>query len=70
MTGASRSTGEGTANKGNVADPHPSTEEDYDKIPHPGGTKTPRDPDIGTNSYAHDGKKAPPRPKNEGSGPE
>jgi hypothetical protein len=62
-------TGEGTAGKNDVADPHPSTEEDYDKIPRPGGTKSPKGPNIGANSYAHDGK-APPRPKNEGSGPQ
>ena len=61
-------TGEGTAGKNDVADPHPSTEEDYDKIPRPGGTKTPKGPDIGQNSYAHDGK-APPHPKSEGSKP-
>lgn len=59
-------TGEGTAGKNDVADPHPSTEEDYDKIPRPGGTNRPKGPDIGPNSYAHDGK-APPRPKNEGA---
>ena len=62
-------TGEGTAGNNDVADPHPSTEEDYDKKPRPGGTKPPKAPDIGPNSYAHDGK-APPRPKNEGSGPQ
>ncbi|MGB3339148.1 MAG: hypothetical protein WBA73_18385 [Devosia sp.] len=70
MTRDEPSAGENAANKNDVADPHPSMEEDYDKIPHPGGTKTPRGPDIGPNTYAHDGKKAPPRPKNEGSGPE
>jgi hypothetical protein len=69
MTRDEPATGGGTANKNDVADPHPSTEEDYDKIPRPGGTKTPEGPDIGPNSYAHDGK-APPRPKNEGSGPQ
>jgi hypothetical protein len=26
-----------------VSDPHPSTEEHYDRIPHPGGTHTPPD---------------------------
>lgn len=61
-------TGEGTSGN-DVADPHPSTEEDYDKRPHPGGTKTPKEPDIGPNSYAHDGK-APPRPNNRGAGPQ
>lgn len=59
-------TGESTAGKNDVADPHPSTEEHYDKIPRPGGTKPPKAPDIGPNSYAHDGK-PPPRPKNEGA---
>lgn len=62
-------TGEGTADENDVADPHPSTEEDYDKIPHPGGKKTPKGPDIGPNSWAHDGE-APPRPKNRGAGPQ
>lgn len=62
-------TGEGTAFKDDVADPHPDTEEDYDKIPHPGGTHTPKKPDIGPNTYAHDGT-PPPRPHNKGSGPE
>lgn len=61
-------TGEGTASKNDVADPHPATEEDYDKISKPGGTKAPDGPDIGANSYAHDGK-APPRPENEGAKP-
>ena len=61
-------TGAGTASKNDVADPHPATEEDYDKIARPGGTTAPDGPDIGANSYAHDGK-APPRPKNEGAKP-
>ena len=61
--------GEGTVGKNEVADPHPSTEEEYDKKPRPGGARPPKEPDIGPNSYAHDGK-APPRPKNEGSGPQ
>lgn len=51
-----------------MADPHPATEEDYDRIPRPGGNNAPDGPDIGANSYAHDGK-APPRPKNEGAKP-
>ena len=46
--------------------PHPSTEEHYDNIPRPGGATPPKGPDIGPNSYAHDGK-APPRPNNEGA---
>lgn len=61
-------TGEGTAGKNDVADPHPATEEDYDKIPNP-GAKRPRTKDIGPNSYAHDGS-APPRPRNRGAGPQ
>jgi hypothetical protein len=60
--------GEDTANKHDVADPHPSTEEDYDKIPQPGGVKPPKGSDIGPNSYTHDGT-PPPRPHNKGAGP-
>lgn len=60
--------GSGTAGRNDVADPHPATEEDYDKIPRPGGTKVPTDRDVDHNSYTHNGK-APPRPKNKGSGP-
>ena len=59
-------TGEDTAGKSDVADPHPATEQDYDKIPKPGDTNPPKGPDIGPNSYAHDGT-PPPRPKNQGS---
>lgn len=44
-----------------VFDPHPSTEDDYDKIPNPGGAEPPKGPDIGSNSYAHDGA-SPPSP--------
>lgn len=62
-------TGEGTAPKNDVADPHPSTEEHYDQIERPGGARAPKGSDVGANSYAHDGKAAP-RPKNKGSGPE
>lgn len=62
-------TGEETADKNDVADPHPATEEDYDEIPQPGGVKPRKGPDIGPNSYAHDGT-ARPRAKNEGSGPQ
>jgi hypothetical protein len=62
-------TGAGTSGKDDVADPHPATEEDYDKIPHPGGSKAPREADPGANSYTHDGN-APPRPKNKGAGPQ
>ncbi|SFV27998.1 hypothetical protein SAMN05216456_0411 [Devosia crocina] len=48
-------TGEGTSAENDVADPHPSTEEDYDKIPHPGGEHPPKDKGFGGNSYLHDG---------------
>lgn len=58
-------TGEDTSDRNDVADPHPSTEENYDTIPHPGGANPPTGPDIGPNSYAHDGT-APPRPRNRG----
>lgn len=61
-------TGEETANKHDVADPHPSTEEDYDKIPQPGGVKPHEGADIGPNSYTHDGT-PPQRPHNKGAGP-
>ena len=66
MTRDGLPTGEGTAGQNDVADPHPSTEEDYDKIPRPGGAKPPKGPDIGPNSYAHNGT-APPAPKNKGA---
>lgn len=59
MSQNSLPTGEGTSNKNDVADPHPSTEDNYDKIPHPGGSNPPKESDPGANSYAHDGK-APP----------
>jgi len=62
-------TGEQPGVPNDVFDPHPAAEEDYDKIPRPGGVKPRKGPDIGPNSYAHDGV-APPRPHNEGSGPE
>lgn len=68
MSRAGLSTGEGTAGKNDVADPHPATEEDYDKIPRPGGAKPPKGSDIGPNTYAHDGA-APPRPRDEGAKP-
>lgn len=67
MTREGLPTGEGTAARNDVADPHPATEEDYDKKPAP-GAKVRRGSDIGPNSYVHDGK-APPRPRNRGSGP-
>lgn len=59
MTKDTPPTGEGASAKNDVADPHPSTEENYDKIPNPGGTRTWKDADPGANSYVHDGK-APP----------
>jgi hypothetical protein len=62
-------TGEQRAVRNDVADPHPSAEKDYDKIPRPGGVKPRKGPDIGPNSYTHNGT-APPRPKNRGSGPQ
>lgn len=68
MTRTGLPTGAGTSGNKDVADPHPAGEEDYDKIPRPGGSRAPRD-DIGANSYTHDGK-APPRPKNRGAGPQ
>ena len=37
------------------ADPHPSDEEHYDQIPHPGGAHS-EGKDIGPNPSAHDGK--------------
>lgn len=61
--------GENTAQAHDVADPHPAAEEDYDKIPHPGGSNPPDAHDIGPNSYAHNGK-APPRPNSKGSMPQ
>ena len=54
-------TGKGTASRNDVADPHPSDEEHYDREARPGGTKGIKGPDIGPNDAAHDGK-APPRP--------
>ena len=63
MTRDGLPTGEGTAGKNDVADPHPATEEDYDRKSRPGGAKPPRKPNVGPNTYAHDGT-APPRPNN------
>lgn len=42
-----------------ATDPHPATEEDYDKIAHPGGTHTPKGPDIGPNDAVHAGSASP-----------
>lgn len=39
-------------------DPHPSDEEHYDRRPHPGGARPPKD-DIGPNSGIHDGTPEP-----------
>jgi|EndMetStandDraft_3_1072993.scaffolds.fasta_scaffold05076_7 hypothetical protein len=62
-------TGEEPGVPNDVHDPHPSRESDSDKIPNPGGAKPPKGPDVGSNSYANDGK-ALHRPHNKGSGPE
>ena len=61
-------TGEQPDVPNDVSDPHPSTEQNQDKIPAPGGVKGVKGPDIGPNSYVHAGK-AQPRPKNKGAGP-
>lgn len=65
MSQNSLPTGEGTSSKIDVADPHPSTEENYDKIPRPGGSNPPKESDPGANSYVHDGK-APPNGNGKG----
>ena len=54
-------TGADTAAGNDVADPHPEVHDDADKVPHPGGVHPHSAPDIGPNSYAHDGT-APPKP--------
>lgn len=69
MTRDGLPTGKNTSVKNDVADPHPAVEENYDKIPHPGGSRVPEAGETNTNSYLHDGK-APPRPKNRGAGPQ
>jgi hypothetical protein len=62
-------TGPGTAPPNlDVADPHPSNEEPESEVPHPGGTRPPKD-DIGPNDAINDGT-SPPRPHNAGSGSE
>ena len=56
-------TGEGTGPR-DVADPHPSNEEHYDKQVHPGGANPPPAGDLGPNNAIHDGKpkrRPPPR---------
>ena len=69
MTRDGLPTGEDAFTRDDVADPHSASEENYDKIPNPGGVHKPNGPDIGPNSYAHDGKVRT-RPKNGGSGPQ
>ena len=54
-------TGADTAVRNDVADPHPDFEEPTDETPRPGGVAPHPGPDIGPNSYAHDGT-APPKP--------
>lgn len=55
-------TGPGTSKSKDVADPHPSTEEHYQKQSEPGGANPPKK-DIGPNPGAHDGHPRP-RPVN------
>jgi hypothetical protein len=55
-------TGTGTSDQNDVADPHPSTEEHYDRVRHPGGAHPPRK-DLSTSVGRHDGS-APPPPDN------
>lgn len=59
-----RQTGTGTAAPAlDVADPHPSDEEQYGRIRRPGGARPPRETvDIGANAWAHDGNPIP-RPR-------
>lgn len=45
------------------ADPHPSNEEKYDQIRHPGGANPPKGADAGVEVARHSGQ-SPPRPKN------
>ncbi len=61
IRGNSLPTGADTARSDDVADPHPEVHEDVDKVPHPGGANQHPGPDIGPNSYAHDGT-PPPKP--------
>jgi hypothetical protein len=61
-------TGDDTA-ANDVADPHPSNEEHYDKQVRPGGANPPSAHDIGPNDAIHDGKpkrRPPPRPGSPG----
>jgi len=55
-------TGSGTSAINDVADPHPSNEEHYDRVKHPGGANPPKK-DLGPNPSIHNGK-APKRPRN------
>lgn len=57
-------TGEQPGLAHDVSDPHPSPDKADADHPSDGG-KPAKGPDIGPNSYAHDGK-APPRPKTRG----
>lgn len=57
----SHRTGPDTSSLNDVADPHPSTEEHYDRQRRPGGANPPRG-DIGPNPARHDGH---PKPKPE-----
>jgi hypothetical protein len=50
-----RATGEGTSRDRDVADPHPSNEEHYDREAKPGGADPPKK-DLGANPHIHDGK--------------
>jgi hypothetical protein len=60
------------SNKTNITetehDPHPSTEEHYDRNEHPGGARGPLGHDIGPNDAVHDGH-AQPRPNNSDRSP-
>jgi hypothetical protein len=60
MTTDGLADGKGAEDKKDVADPHPSTEEHYDRIRRPGGVLPHTAPDIGPNSYANDGDPPPP----------
>jgi hypothetical protein len=55
-------TGSGTSAANDVADPHPSTEEHYDRIRRPGGANPPKK-DLGPNPSIHNGKPEK-RPRN------
>jgi hypothetical protein len=62
VEGRTVQSGSGTSSASDVADPHPSDEEHYDRIPRPGGTNPPERPSIGPNPGRHDGAAGrPPR---------